>query len=102
MFEVGLSVIRVYPKVGEESYIAEGEITSIHDDADGETLITVMYNDGAVKVYEFDAFANNPRIIVHDARTDIAENESLKFWLNNLDKVEERLGVLKTDYLGIA
>jgi hypothetical protein len=39
---------------------------------------------------------------VHDARTDIAENESLKFWLNNLDKVEERLGVLKTDYLGLA
>ena len=44
--------------------------------------------------------AENPRIIVHDARTDIAENQSLKFWLNNLEKAEESLDVLKTQYLG--
>ena len=43
--------------------------------------------------------AENPRIIVHDARTDIAENQSLKFWLNNLEKAEESLDVLKTEYL---
>ena len=59
-----------------------------------------MYNDGAVKVYEFWAMAENPRIIVHDARTDIAENQSLTFWLNNLEKAEESLDVLKTEYLG--
>ena len=98
-FEIGHSVIRVYPKIGEENNIVEGEITSISENADGETDVTVMYNDGAVKVYEFWAMANNPRIIVHDARTDIAENESLKFWLSNLDKAEEALGVLKTEYL---
>jgi|TARA_B100000035_G_scaffold264065_1_gene235990 hypothetical protein len=99
MFEIGHSVIRVYPKIGEENNIVEGEITSISENADGETDVTVMYNDGAVKVYEFWAMANNPRIIVHDARTDIAENESLKFWLNNLDKAEEALGVLQREYL---
>ena len=79
--------------------IAEGEITSIHEDSYGDTLVTVMYNDGAVKVYEYWAMANNPRIIVHDARTDIAENESLKYWISNLDKAEEALNVLKTEYL---
>ena len=99
MFEIGHSVIRVYPKIGEENNIVEGEITSISENADGETDVTVMYNDGAVKVYEFWAMANNPRIIVHDARTDIAENESLKFWLGNLDKAEEALGVLQREYL---
>ena len=99
MFEIGHSVIRVYPKTGEENNIVEGEITSISENADGETDVTVMYNDGAVKVYEFWAMANNPRIIVHDARTDIAENESLKFWLGNLDKAEEALGVLQREYL---
>ena len=98
-FEIGHSVIRVYPKIGEDNVIAEGEITSIHEDSYGDTLVTVMYNDGAVKVYEYWAMANNPRIIVHDARTDIAENESLKFWISNLDKAEEALNVLKTEYL---
>jgi len=98
-FEIGHSVIRVYPKIGEDNVIAEGEITSIHEDSYGDTLVTVMYDDGTVKVYEYWAMANNPRIIVHDARTDIAENESLKFWLSNLDKAEEALGVLKTEYL---
>ena len=46
MFEVGHSVIRVYPKIDEENYIVEGEITSISENADGETDVTVMYNDG--------------------------------------------------------
>lgn len=51
MFEVGMGFIRRYA-----NYTAVGEITSIHDaswhgDADGETLITVMYYDGAMKVY---------------------------------------------------
>lgn len=46
MFEVGMGIIRQY-----RDHTALGEITSIHDDADGETLITVMYDDGAVKTY---------------------------------------------------
>ena len=46
MFEVGMGIIRQYG-----DYTAKGEITSVHDDADGETLITVMYDDGAVKTY---------------------------------------------------
>jgi len=28
-----------------------GEVTSLHTDADGDELVTVMYEDGAVKVY---------------------------------------------------
>jgi len=46
MFEVGMGIIRQY-----SDYTAKGEITSIHDDAEGETLVTVMYDDGAVKTY---------------------------------------------------
>lgn len=42
---------------------ALGEITSIHEDADGETLVTVTYDDGAVKVYTENAM-NNARMIV--------------------------------------
>lgn len=63
MYEVGMGVIREYVNVGAENYIAKGEITSVHEDADGETLVTVMYDDGAVKVYTENAM-NNPRMIV--------------------------------------
>ena len=46
MFEVGMGFIRKYA-----TEVAVGEITSIHQDADGETLIDVMFEDGATKVY---------------------------------------------------
>ena len=46
MFEVGMGFIRKYA-----TEVAVGEITSIHKDADGETLIDVMFEDGATKVY---------------------------------------------------
>ena len=48
------------------SRIGIGEISSIHDDADGETLITVTYDDGAVKVYTENCVMKNlgRRIIV--------------------------------------
>jgi hypothetical protein len=58
MFEVGMEVVRVYPQLGKDNYIAEGEITSVHEDADDVTLVTVMYNDGATKVYTEDAMKN--------------------------------------------
>jgi len=54
MFEVGMGIIRQYA-----NYIAKGEITSIHDDEDGVTLISVMYNDGAVKTYSEDCIVQN-------------------------------------------
>ncbi len=63
MFEVGMGVIREYVNIGADNYVAMGEISSIHEDADGETLVTVMYNDGAVKVYTENAI-NNKRMIV--------------------------------------
>ena len=59
MFEVGMGVIRNYVNLGADNYIAKGEITSIHDDADGETLVTVMYDDGAVKVYTENCIKQN-------------------------------------------
>jgi hypothetical protein len=58
MYEVGMGVIRKY-----RDYVAMGEIANIHEDADGETLVTVNYEDGAVKVYTENAM-NNRRIIV--------------------------------------
>ena len=58
MFEVGMEVVRVYPQLGKDNYIAEGEITSVHEDADDVTLVSVMYNDGAMKVYTEDAMKN--------------------------------------------
>lgn len=58
MYEVGMGVIRKY-----RDYVAMGEIANIHEDADGETLFTVNYEDGAVKVYTENAM-NNRRIIV--------------------------------------
>jgi hypothetical protein len=58
MYEVGMGVIRKYA-----DYVATGEITSIHEDSDGETLVTVMYDDGATKVYTENAM-NNRRMIV--------------------------------------
>lgn len=54
MFEVGMGIIRQYA-----NYIAKGAITSIHDDEDGVTLISVMYNDGAVKTYSEDCIVQN-------------------------------------------
>ena len=59
MYEVGMGVIRKY----SVDVTALGEITSIHEDADGETLVTVTYDDGAVKVYTENAM-NNARMIV--------------------------------------
>ena len=58
MYEVGMGVIRKY-----RDYVAMGEIANIHEDADGETLVTVNYEDGAVKVYTENAM-DNPRVIV--------------------------------------
>lgn len=58
MYEVGMGVIRKY-----RDYVAMGEIVNIHEDADGETLVTVNYEDGAVKVYTENAM-DNPRVIV--------------------------------------
>ena len=60
MFERGMGVIRQYGVEVSQC----GEITSVHEDADGETLVTVMYDDGAVKVYTENALINNRRIIV--------------------------------------
>jgi len=62
MFEVGMGVVRPYAS----GRIGIGEISSIHNDADGETLITVMYDDGAVKVYTENCVMKNlgRRIIV--------------------------------------
>lgn len=54
MFDVGMGFIRRY-----SDYVAKGEITSIHDDADGETLISVMFDDGAMKVYTEDCVVAN-------------------------------------------
>jgi len=54
MFEVGMGIIRQYAK-----HTAEGEITSIHDDEDGVTLISVLYTDGAVKIYSEDCVIAN-------------------------------------------
>lgn len=64
MFEIGMGVIRKYVNLGAENYIAKGEITNIEEDADGETLVTVMYDDGAVKTYVENVLIDNPRMIV--------------------------------------
>tara|TARA_R100000541_G_scaffold3138_3_gene10341 strand:- start:711 stop:914 length:204 start_codon:yes stop_codon:yes gene_type:complete len=62
MFDVGMGVVRPYAS----GRIGIGEISSIQHDADGENLITVMYNDGKVKVYTENAIMKNlgRRIIV--------------------------------------
>lgn len=92
MFERGMEVIRVY-----RDYVAEGEITGISEDADGETLITVLYNDGAVKVYTEDAMEN-----MLGRRMYVTHGEAGRTALmEELDIYEERLNVLKTDYLGM-
>jgi hypothetical protein len=54
MFEVGMEFIRNYG-----TSFAEGVISSIHEDGDNETLITVMFNDGAVKVYTENCVLSN-------------------------------------------
>ena len=68
------------------NYTAVGEITSIHDDADGETLITVMYDDGAMKVYTENCVMQNlgRRMIVTE---DV------------LVRPLEKLEILQQDYL---
>ena len=63
MYEVGMGVLREYVNIGADNYLAKGEIVSVHEDADGETLVTVMYDDGAVKVYTENAMKNK-RIVV--------------------------------------
>lgn len=60
MFEVGMGIIRKY----RTDVAILGEITSVHEDADGETLVTVMYDDGAVKTYVENVLIDNPRMIV--------------------------------------
>ncbi len=92
MFERGMEVIRVY-----NDYVAEGEITSISDDADGVTLITVMYKDGAVKVYTEDAMKNMLGRFMYVTHGEAGRNALME----ELDIYEERLNVLKTDYLGM-
>ena len=81
MFEVGMGFIRRYA-----NYTAVGEITSIHDDADGETLITVMYDDGSMKIYTEDCVMQNlgRRMIVTE---DV------------LVRPLEKLEILQQDYL---
>jgi hypothetical protein len=68
------------------NYTAVGEIVSIHDDADGETLITVMYDDGSMKIYTEDCVWNNlgRRMIVTE---DV------------LVRPLEKLEILQQDYL---
>ena len=46
MFEVGMGFIRKYATAA-----AVGEITSVSEDANGITLIDVLFEDGAVKTY---------------------------------------------------
>jgi len=92
MFERGMEVIRVY-----SDYIAEGEITGISEDADGETLITVLYNDGAVKVYTEGAMKNMLGRRMYVTHGEAGRNALME----ELNIYEERLNVLKTDYLGM-
>jgi hypothetical protein len=92
MFERGMEVIRVY-----NDYVAEGEITSISDDADGVTLITVMYKDGVVKVYTEDAMENMLGRFMYVTHGESGRNALME----ELNIYEERLNVLKTDYLGM-
>ena len=49
MFEVGMEFIRNQAHAWEV-----GEITSISEDANGITLIDVLFEDGAVKTYTED------------------------------------------------
>ena len=44
--EIGAPIITDYGY-----WTVNGEVTSLHTDADGDELVTVMYEDGAVKVY---------------------------------------------------
>ena len=46
MFEVGMGFIQKYA-----TSAAVGEITSVSEDANGITLIDVLFSDGAVKTY---------------------------------------------------
>lgn len=85
MFEVGMEIIRVYPQLGDETYIAEGEITSVSEDADGETLVAVMYDDGAVKVYTEGAvkkmLVNGRMFATHGEAGRVALKEALEEWV---------------------
>tara|TARA_E500000178_G_scaffold329663_1_gene360787 strand:+ start:361 stop:570 length:210 start_codon:yes stop_codon:yes gene_type:complete len=63
MYEVGMGIIREYVNLGADNYIAKGEVVSIHEDAYGETLYTIMFEDGATKVYTENVM-DNPRVIV--------------------------------------
>ena len=63
MYEVGMGVLREYVNIGADNYLAKGEIVSVHEDADGETLYTIMFDDGATKVYTENVM-DNPRVIV--------------------------------------
>ena len=54
MFEVGMGFIRNYATAA-----AVGEITSVSEDANGITLIDVLFEDGAVKTYTEDCVMKN-------------------------------------------
>jgi len=54
MFEVGMGFIRKYANAA-----AVGEITSVSEDADGITLIDVLFDDGSVKTYTEDCVMSN-------------------------------------------
>jgi len=61
MFDVGMGFIRNYA-----TEAAVGEIVSIHEDTNGVTLIDVVFDDGATKVYTENCVMKNlgRRIIV--------------------------------------
>jgi hypothetical protein len=92
MFERGMEVIRVY-----QDYIAEGEITGISEADDGVTEITVMYTDGAVKVYTEEAMENMLGRFMYVTYGEAGRTALME----ELDIYEERLNVLKTDFLGM-
>ena len=61
MFEVGMGFIRKYA-----TSASVGEITSVSENADGTTLIDVLFEDGTVKTYTENCVMQNlgRRIIV--------------------------------------
>ena len=63
MYQVGNGIIREYVNLGSDNYLAKGEVVSIHEDADGDSLYTIMFEDGATKVYTKNVM-DNPRVIV--------------------------------------
>jgi hypothetical protein len=63
MYDVGNGIIQEYIHLGGNNYLAKGEIVSIHEDEYGDTLYTIMFEDGATKVYTKNVM-DNPRVLV--------------------------------------